>query len=1057
MTQKGRSGRLFSIPPGVPFLTTLAAALCDGRLVENFRYDAADPLALASATIFVPTRRAARALRSEFVDRLGGRSAVLPVIRPLGEIDEDSGFFEPAMPATLDVDPPVGSVQRLMELARLILAWKAALPAAVSAAHAGNPLIAPANPADAVWLARGLADLMEAMETEDRPWSALGRLDAADHAAWWQLTLEFLKIATDFWPRRLAELHRSSPAAHRNAILRAEARRLGASPPEGPVVVAGSTGSLPATAELIAAVAELDAGAVVLPGLDCIMADDHWPLVGGVPRSDREARGGDPATSTHPQYGLFRLLEKLGRLRGDVIELAAPPPALAARNRLLSLALLPTPATPAWAQAIGEAGAQGDPALSGIALIEARNEREEAQAVAVAMRCALDRGTSESQVALVTPDRGLARRVAIELRRFGIEADDSAGRPLASTPQGGLLTVTAEAVLQPGDPVALLALLKHPLARFGLPAGTARRATRALELLALRSGTGAVDAAALATLLEERLAQAGNDVHPPLWRRRIAGPDIALARDLARRVEQAVGPLRHCVATGDADGCRVSQWARATAEVMEAVALDDEGRLDHLWGGEAGEALAALLSGVMEGEADLVVHEAEWPAMLPALLSGETVKPRGGAHPRVFIWGALEARLQHVDTIVLAGLNERTWPGQTSNDAFLSRSMKTAIGLEPPERRVGQAAHDFQMALGVERVVLSRAARSGTEPTVASRWLQRLLAVVGDGAADAMRTRGRTFIDWAGILDSDTPVPFAPRPEPRPPRDRQPTNYSFSEVGRLRRDPYSIYARRILRLEPLADMVREPSVAERGSLYHAILEEFGRSGVRADDPQALDRLLEITGRRFDEQKLPPHVAATWRPRFERVAELFLAWERRRPDVRTRHVEARARAEIAPTPFSLSGLADRIDIMADGRAEIIDYKTGMSPSLKQARVLLDPQLALEAAVLGLGGFRNVPPTQAAHLLYVRLKPEETLAVDQIDNKKPDKPETRSAAELADEALKQFIGFVSLLADGRRGFASRLVPASARDFGGEYDHLARVAEWSSTDGEEEGGGD
>ena len=1061
MTAPGPN-RLFSIPPGVPFLRTLATSLCEGRLVESFRFDPADPLALADVTVFVPTRRAARALRSEFVERLGGRSTILPVIRPLGEIDDDAGFFEPAVPAALDLDPPIGSVSRLMELARLVLAWKAALPAAVSAVHADNPLIAPASPADAVWLARGLADLIEVMETEECPWASLEKLDAADHAAWWQLTLEFLRIATDYWPKRLGELRRSSPAAHRNAILRAEARRMSANPPEGPVIVAGSTGSLPATADLIAAVMGLDAGAVVLPGLDHMMADEHWPLVLAAPAGDRIVARDDPATRTHPQYGLCRLLETLGLGREDAVELAAPPGALAERARLVSLALLPAQATPAWARQ-GETS-EMDAALAEVGLIEAANEREEAQAVAVAMRLALDDGTDESQVALVTPDRGLARRVAIELRRFGIEADDSAGTPLASTPQGGLLRLAAETALLPGDPVALLALLKHPLARFGLAVGPARRAARILELVALHSGTGEVDAATLSALLDDRLAGSREDRHLPVWRRRIDEREIKLARDLATRVEQAVKPLADrrvhrfggTGGSGSAAEPAISEWALATAEVMEAVAVDEEGRLDGLWGGEAGEKLAELLNGVIDAEADLTLRAAEWPAMLPALLAGETVKPRGGANPRVFIWGALEARLQHVDTMVLAGLNEQTWPGQTSNDAFLSRSMKTAIGLEPPERRIGQAAHDFQMALGAPRVVLSRAARSGTEPTVASRWLQRLLAVVGDGAAEAMRQRGRAFIDWAETLDQDVPVPFASRPEPRPPRDRQPSNYSFSEVGRLRRDPYAIYARRILRLEPVAEMVRDPSVAERGTLYHAILEEFGRSGLAPVDPRALAHLMEIADRRFDAERLPPHVAATWRPRFDRVAELLLGWERGRPEARARHVEARARAVVSPAGFSLTGLADRIDIMADGRAEIIDFKTGSSPSAKQARVLLDPQLALEAAVLRLGGFQGVPATEPAQLLYVRLKPEDALRVDRVDNKKPDKPESRSADELADEALKQFVGFVSMLAEGRRGFVSRLMPASARDFGGEYDHLARVAEWSSaeSEGEEDG---
>lgn len=1052
---------LFTIPPGAPFLKTLAAALCEGRLFDGFRHDGSDPLLLARATIFVPTRRAARALRSEFVDRIGGGSAILPVIRPLGEVDDDAGYFDTALPTALALDPPVGAVERLMELARLILEWKKALPAAVSGFHAGSPLIAPANPADAVWLARGLADLMESMETEECPWTALEVLDAADHAQWWQLTLEFLKIASTYWPARLKELRRSSPAAHRNELLRAEAMRLRNATPRGPVVVAGSTGSLPATAELIGTVARLEQGAVVLPGLDRIMDERHWPLVATDGREMQSASASDPAARAHPQYGLYRLLEKLGATRVEVLPLAEPEERLAARNRVLSLALLPAAATGVWAQpeatpAVDEIEA----ALGDVALIEAANEREEAEAVAVAMRLALegDDEGDEPQVALVTPDRALARRICAELRRFGIEADDSGGSFLSTTPQGALLELAVEVATVPGDPVALLALMKHPLARFGLPVATVRRAARILELVALRAGTGEVDASTLTALLDARLAAASEDRHPAAWRRRISGDDIALARELAGRVERAVEPLAGALVHHDGDrftaAIPTAVLARNTAQVVEEIARDEEGSLAALWGDEAGERLAELLGSLMESRASLYLRDGEWAAMLPALMAGETVKPRGGGHPRVHIWGTLEARLQHVDTIVLAGLNEGAWPGRTANDPFLSRSMKTAIGLEPPERRIGQAAHDFQMALGTGKVVLSRAARSGTQPTVPSRWLQRLLAVTGPAVAEGMRARGRTAIEWASAIDRGAAQPPAQRPEPRPPVERQPKGYSFSEVKTLRRDPYAIYARRVLRLDPIAELVRDPSVAERGTLYHAILEEFTSLGVAATDPRSGELMRAITERHFSEARLPPHIAATWRPRFDRVAELFLAWERDRDDeISRRAVEARARLAVGETGTILSGLADRIDIRHDGTAEIIDYKTGSSPSIKQARTLLDPQLALEAGVLALGGFPTLPPTTPSALLYVRLRPADVLKVENIDNTNAGKPETRSAEELGEEALKQFAGFVSMLASGKRGFASRLIPASARDFGGEYDHLARVAEWSTGEPGEE----
>ena len=296
--------RLFSIPAGAPFLKTLAAALCDGRLNETFRYNPDNPLSLADVTIFVPTRRSARVLRSEFVDLLGGRAAILPVIRPLGETDDDQGFFDLVAPEEMDLALPIGGTARLLELGRLILAWRNQLPKIVLDVHSESPLVAPASPADAIWLARALAELIDAIETEERDWKDLDNLQTGEHALWWQLTAEFLKIASAFWPTRLEELKRSSPAKHRASILRGEARRITEREHKGPVIVAGSTGSVPAAAELIAAISRLAEGTVVLPGLDMTMPQDQWDMVGEETFDGKP----DPSSRSHPQFGLSRLL-----------------------------------------------------------------------------------------------------------------------------------------------------------------------------------------------------------------------------------------------------------------------------------------------------------------------------------------------------------------------------------------------------------------------------------------------------------------------------------------------------------------------------------------------------------------------------------------------------------------------------------------------------------------------------------------------------------------------------------------------------------------------------
>ena len=1051
-----RGGRIFSIPASLPFLKTVAASLIDGRLVPGFTYDPADPLALADVTIYVPTRRSARVLRSEFVDLLGGRSAILPVIRALGETDDDSGFFDEVAPALLDMAEPLSGPARLIELARLVLAWRNSLPAAVTSVHAESPLVAPASPADAVWLARNLAEIIDAMETEELDWVALDSLDVSNHALWWQLTAEFLKIASEFWPARLTELGRSSPSLRRNATLHAETERYSHAPPAGPVIIAGSTGSIPATAGLIAAVAKLPNGVVILPGLDRFMSDTEWLLVGHQGGADGGQKP-DAAARSHPQYGLHRLLARMGVTRNDVDLLGSPSDDLEYRSKLLSSAFLPTQATAGW----GEVRGAIDPyrmaaAFRDVSLIEAANEREEALAIAIALRLALEE-SDDAQAALITPDRKLGRRVAAELARFGIEADDSAGTPLLSTPQGTLLRLLVEAALRPGDPVPLVALLKHPLARFGLPPDELRAAVTALELTALRGGTAEIDISTLEPLLEAALERQAEDRHPPVWRTALPETAIPLARDLTRRVAAAVEPLAGLLVHETRTGRRfssklpLSDWAERTGRALEAVAVDERDNLAALWSGEAGDGLANLLKSVMETDGEIEADGPQWCDIIEALAASESVKPRSMRHPRVFIFGALESRLQSVDTVVIGGLNEGTWPGQAANDAFLSRIMKVEIGLEPPERRIGQLGHDLQMAAATPKLVLTRALRNGTAPTVASRWLQRLLAVGGPALAADLRSRGRNLLDWAGDVDKSASVPTAPRPSPKPPADLQPKKYSFSEIGRLRRDPYAIYARHILRLHPIAPFNLDPGPAERGSLYHRIVDRFVRVEGSGDPLTVIGHILD---EEFDAIALPPHIDAVWRPRFAAVARAFVDWHlKRAPGVRESLTEVPASLDLSVGGIRLTGIADRIDILPDGSADIIDYKTGSTPSLKVARALLDPQLALEAAAIRRSAFRGPGQREPANLLYVRLKPGERFEAEQVNNEGA-KTNPKSAVELAEDALAELEKLLTGLIDGRFGFASRLIPEQERDYGGEYDHLARVAEWSSAENGGEG---
>ncbi|WP_417414807.1 double-strand break repair protein AddB [Hoeflea sp.] len=1063
------SPRIATIPPGVDFLATLAGQIIGGGLVPGLAYDPENPLSLAGATVFVPTRRAARVLRSELTDLIGKGSAILPSIRPLGETDDDAGFLDSADPETLALDPPIPPIAATLRLADLVLAWKQALPQTVRDHLGGVPLVAPANPADAIWLGRALSDLIQAVETEECDFAGLDNVASADLQQWWQLTAEFLKIAREFWPALLNEIHRSSPARHHNAMLDVFTRSLAESPADRPVIVAGSTGTRPSTARLIATVAHLPHGAVVLPGLDHAMRSSHWQALTEAALTRQSDDGRilvDVAIRSHPQYGLLTLLNSCGVETGgieSIPELGRLTPELEVRRTMVSHALLPAVATEAW----GEAGFLPDPGSIGpgfehVSLVEAANEREEASALASAMRRALEPrpGVPEPTAALVTPDRNLARRVVTELARYGIEANDSGGSPLTSSLQGGLARLAVHVAFTPGDPVAIAALIKHPLARFGLSRHEAKTRAGFVERIALRGGSGSADIDELEVLVSARDA-GRQDRHAAQWLKRIGDDEADQARDFAARAFDALSPLTSLLVeragAGVTNEIPIGKFAAQTAEALERICIDDTGALDALWGDEAGADLAAVLLETRDSGSMLTMTGHEWIGALDALISGRMVKPRAGGHPRAFIWGALEARLQHVDTLLMGGLNEGVWPQAGQEDPFLSRSMKAAIGLEPPERRIGQAAHDFQMAMGAPEVVLSRSFRSGKAPTVASRWLQRLLAVIGPEPAARLRSRGEALLAHARMLDQGPSTPASPRPEPRPPEDLQPKSYSFSEVGKLRRDPYAIYARRILGLDPLEPFLADPGPRERGTLYHEILEEFVSTTSPGD--RSLETLRRIAAEHFAGAGLPDATALVWRMRFDKAAGAIADWEAETAtDLVRSLVETRASLDLPLPGLRLTGMADRLDLRRDGTAWIIDYKTGGTPSRKEARILLDPQLALEAHALINGGFADIGKMPVSGLFYLRLTGRDPFAerVD-TDPEKPGRDEFLSPADLAAKAVDEFCRLVGLLRSGKRGFLSRAIPRSARDFGGEYDHLARVAEWQTAVDGDGGDGD
>ena len=1044
-----REPRVFTVPTGAPFLPTLSRALLDGVLIEGF--PAADnPLSLASATIYVPTRRAAAALAAALFAASGKESLLLPRIAPLGAFEpaDAAALFETETEPALRPGPPpaVNEVVRRHALARLVRAWGQALRGAIRRADDNGelvtddrePALVATTPAQSYALAVDLASLINDMIIEGVSWDRLEALAPEAYDSYWRITLDFLKIATAHWPRWLDEHRLIDRASRVSLLIEAEIAALDARETRGPTVIAGSTGANRATARLIAAIARSKQGAVVLPGLDLGLDDRAWAMIGV---GDAAAQG----LFGHPQALLYRLIAAIGVGRADVRTLGAPPQSLRARAAFLSEALRPANSTDRWRD---RDMALSTPAvaraLEGVAIIVADNENEEALALAIAMREALE--TPGKISALVTPDPSIARRVSAELARWGLEVEDTAGRTLGESQAGTLARLVLKAAIE-FTPLAALALVAHPAVRFGRPRAELDRAARALEFGVFRAipanGLENLDHAFRAA----RSAAAGRAAHPAI--RAIGEMERRTGEQLARDIVATLGSLRAIRSENSLRECLETHRAAMTsvlaAPATETSAADGFDALRELmdeWGRAAQESFPCGLS--------------EYAALFEDTLAGARAPPDRRGHPRLTILGLLEARLLSFDRVLLAGLDEKVWPPAVETDAFLNRPMRATLGLSAPERRIGQTGHDFVAALGAREAIISRSRKRGAEPTVASRFLQRIFAAAGEGAESIKEAerRGQSYLSLARAIDRPRSVTPVRRPEPRPPAEVRPRALSVTRIETLRRDPYALYCERILKLVALDPVMRPLDSREVGEAWHWTLQEFSqRYPSGALPPDARDTLRRLARKRF-EALLQDRLFAglTW-PNVERSLDFFLDFERKsRGEVERIHVERGGAISfpLSDGAFTLTARADRIDILRSGGATLIDYKSGAPPGAKEVKAGFSPQLTLEAAILKRGGFEGIGALEPERAIYVKLGGMNGGEVRDAAGARAD----GSVGALAEEHLSELRALLDQFADPRTPYLSRPFPKFASRFS-PYDHLARVKEWSATGGEADAG--
>ena len=922
--RKARQPKVYSIAAHRGFADALVAGLIP-------RY--ADPdLGLARLTLLLPSQRAGRTITEAFVRAGTDRAAkglLLPRMVVVGDLDLDEalGALLDPVGAAEDLPPAADKTRRWLRLAEII--------AQVEGVQAPKGAARLRRAAEVAASIDRLA--VEGIAPQDLLSESVIALVGEQAEHWRESTLSFLKVQAH-WQAELAARGEVDPPVRRNGLFDHAARVWRDSPPEHPVVAVGITSASPALARLLRVVAELPKGAVVLPDLDLSLDDEVWDELGraGAAPEVGEAPFGREDASTHPQYHLKLLLNRMGVARAEVDpwHRAGPSAAPPERSRAISNLFLPPRASARWVDL-----EERQRRLRGVRLMEAEHPGEEAQAIAILIREALE--TPERRVALATPDRGLASRVVAHLQRWGIMADDTAGRPLPQTAAGRLLLLLAEVAGEGAPPVALVALLGHPLAGFDDRAAWLENVRRLdLALRGPRPDAGLEPIRALITRVE---GKAGPGRLSAWW----AQVEAILAPLMGLPEEASLADLLDALVSAGEALCGEEWWAQAPGRSLSAFVEDVRA--------------GAQVEGTVLPRRDLA------PALRQAMET-QAVRPPWGGHPRVAIYGLLEARMTRSDLLICAGLTEGTWPGSPAPDPLLPPAVLRHLGVPGAEFRIGLAAHDLAGCLGAPEVVLSWARRDEGGPVIPSRFVLRVQAMLGeDLAAKHRETRA---IDLARTIDVGTQVDPHPRPQPMPSAEQRKVAIAVTALDRLRADPYQFYAQAILGLRKLDALDAEPSPAWRGTAVHAILDAWHKAGA----PQG--RLVATAQEVLDTMSAHPLARSLWRPR------LLAALEWIDGEVAALKAEGRValeteiKGEMKLDGIRIHGRADRIDRMPDGSLAVVDYKTGSPPSGKMVQEGFALQLGLIGLIAREDGFAGVrgEPTHFEYWSLARKKGE-----------------------------------------------------------------------------------
>lgn len=962
-------------------------------LAERFFNQYADsPEKLAEVLFLLPSARACRNLQEAFVRINGKNPTILPRIKPIFDTQDEDICLCDGSNVELKINPEIPPFYRQLAFTKMILAtpdkWG----------------LGKISTAQAYALAQNLAELIDLTDENELDFADITNIVRAEYAEHWQEILKLLAIITHYWPK-ISEQEKFTDSVKRRILMLKEQLKIWKNEsPTQKIVVAGTTAGFPVVKELIKTVSELSCGEIFLYGVDMYLSENDWQKI----------------DENHPQFELKELLDFLNLRRCDVEN--ADKFEVSAKQRFVSELMRPAATTREWQKIVHNKFA--DKTFDFLKIVNCDDLRQEAYAVSLIMREALE--TEEKTVALVTSDRNLARRVISELKRWNIIADDSSGRPLHLTALGIYLRLIINVIEQNFSQVSLLALLKHPFTKCGLP-------TDEYKIMVYH--------------IEQK------------WRNDKKLSDLtAQEENLLHKVYDILQPLHELWFSPMSDFAQMFEQHIAVAEKLADTDSKTGDKL--IWRKEDGFAMSKFVAQFL-AQANVLgtIKSNDYAELLTAVMAQQAVRVQFGQHPRIKIIGPIEARLHNFDITIIGEANEGSWPPAAQTDMWMSRPMKKEFGLPLPERAIGVCAADFAHLLHGKQVYITRAEKVDGAPSSKSRWLLRLETVLAANYADSAEkdvksaysfVYDKKYVGWAKNFERASEEEIKAHkissPAPKPPLYARPHKLSAGKFSEWISNPYSIFAGYILRLYPLDKLDRPYGAADYGDFVHTLFLRFNNKYPAQYPPygQAVAEMKNIMENLLDEWKITPEVSAFWRPKISAIIEWVVKTEEKiRPQLKILHNEISGETvwKTLNGEFVITARADRIEETLSGKINIVDYKTGSNiPSGKAVINGYAPQLPVEAIIAQNGGFAGVKKAEVASMSYWKV-------ADKIVEIKDD--DAVAAIENTTNRLKNLI---EIFENENTPYYSRPNP-SVVSSNTDYDHLSRYLEWSLKDSDSE----